>query len=319
MIAEIITIILFSFITSLREILEAALVIGIIIGYLIIINRKDLFIQVIYGILAAILFSIAIGAIFLTIFSDLEAYKKLFEGIVMLFAASVLTWMILWMRRQSQSIRSEIELKIDQTITSKQKAGIFLLVFSSVAREGAELVLFLYANFLDNLDTLDLISTLSALFIGSIAGLLVAIIFAFILFKTTTDLDIKKFFQITSIILIIFAAGLLVHGVHEIFEFLENTSSPLTEFFIWNETWNINDTFLGDIFKSLFGWSYVPEYPNRFEKSFVGSILVGLFGWNDNPSFIEVIAYLSYYVIIVTIIKAMDGIKKTSTESVSTN
>ncbi len=114
--------IIFSFVTSLREVLEAALIIGIIVSYLTFINRKDLHRDVLYGVLGAIGFSIAMAWIFLNFFTGLDEFQKLFEGIVMLIAAGVLSWMILWMNRQAKNIRSDIQEKVDKVITDQEKA-----------------------------------------------------------------------------------------------------------------------------------------------------------------------------------------------------
>lgn len=295
--------IIFSFVTSLREVLEAALIIGIITSYLTFIDRKDLYRDILYGVLGAIGFSIGMAGVFLVFFAGLEEYQKLFEGIIMLLAAGVLSWMILWMNRQAKTIRSDIQEKVDRIITQQEKAGIILLVFFSVAREGAELVLLLYANYVGTVEETGVLVGLITNFTGFIVGLIIASVLAYLLFKTTRRLNMKSFFQITSVILIIFAAGLLAHGLHELFEFLEITNSPLANFFIWSEVWNVNETFIGDILQFFFGWSYDPLKPGRFEKSIIGGIIVGLFGWNDNPAFIEVAAYILYYILIALTIK----------------
>jgi high-affinity iron transporter len=299
--------IIFSFVTSLREVLETALIIGIIIGYLTKLDRKDLHRDVIYGVLGAIGFSIGMAWIFLNLFTGLTEFQKLFEGVVMLLAVGVLTWMIIWMTRQSKNFRSEFQDRIDKIITNKEKSGIVLLVFFSVSREGAELVLFLYASYLGVVEEVGSVISLTTILTGFIIGLAVATVLAFLLFKTTGRLNIKKFFQVTSVILIIFAAGLLAHGIHEIYEFLEITGSSLTSNFLWTEVWNINNTPLGDLLNFFFGWSYDPLNPNRFEKSVVGGIIVGLFGWNDNPALIEVLAYGLYYIIVIFGIKRIQS------------
>ena len=302
---EFLGIVIFSFVTSLREVLEAALIIGIVASYLTKIDRKDLHRDILYGVLGAIVFSMGMAWVFLTFFTDLAEYQKLFEGIVMFLAAAVLSWMIVWMTRQSKNIRSDIQNKVDRVITNQEKTGIILLVFFSVAREGAELVLFLYASFMGSVDDVGIATALSASSIGFFIGLLVASIMAFVLFATTRKLDIKKFFQVTSVILIIFAAGLLAHGVHEIYEFLELSGSSFINNVIWTEVWNINNTPLGELLTLLFGWSYNPLNPARFEKSAVGGIIVGLFGWNDNPALIEVLVYGLYFVLIFFAIRHM--------------
>ncbi|NHJ01719.1 MAG: hypothetical protein EAX86_06220 [Candidatus Heimdallarchaeota archaeon] len=299
---EIIGDIIFSFVTALREVLEAALIIGIVSSYISKVKRKDLLKEIWLGVITATVFSIAMAWFFLNMFSGLEEYQKLFESIIMFIAAGVLTWMVFWMSRQSKSIKSEMEEKIDQIITTQQKTGLFLLVFFSVVREGAELVLFLFANYTGNIEEAGIYIALGTTILGFTLGLILAVIMAYIIFKTTYMLDLKKFFQITSFILIIFAAGLLAHGIHEFYEFLEITNTDFARSFIWTELWNINDGILGNIFQFVFGWSYDPQYPLRFEKSVIGGIFAGLFGWNDNPALLEVLGYISYYLAILIIL-----------------
>lgn len=305
---EILGTVIFSFVTSLREVLEAALIIGIIASYLAIVDRRDLYRDILYGVLVAIIFSLGMAWVFLTFFTDLAEFQKLFEGISMLLAAVVLSWMIVWMTRQSRNIRSDIEDKVDKIITNQEKAGITFLVFISVAREGAELVLFLYVSYMGSLGDVGVVTAFSAITIGFLTGLLYASIMAFLLFTTTRQLDIKKFFQVTSVILIIFAAGLLAHGIHEIYEFIEISGSSFINNVIWMEVWNINDSLIGEFLLLLFGWSYDPLNPTRFEKSAVGGIIVGLFGWNDNPALIEVFAYGLYYVVIIFAIRRIKSL-----------
>ena len=97
--AEFFAVFTYSFITSLREVIEAVLVIGIVASYLTRLDRRDLYRDVILGIIAAIVFSIGLGVVFLIAFDELGIYQELFEGVVMLLAAAVLTWMIYWMTR----------------------------------------------------------------------------------------------------------------------------------------------------------------------------------------------------------------------------
>lgn len=295
--------IIFSFIISLREVLEATLIIGIISSYLQMINRKDLQRDILLGIIGAVAFSLSLAWIFLNLLPDLTGYQKLMEGTIMLLAAFVLSWMIIWMNQQAKNIKSEFQKKIDLAITKQQKMGIILLVFFSVAREGAELVLFLYTNYLGNVENYGTLISFLISLVGFTLGVITASGIAFILFRTTKQLDVKKFFQVTSIILLFFAAGLFAHAIHEIYEFLEINGSSLANIFIWVEVWNINNTFIGDILYFLFSWSYDPIYSARFEKSMIGGIIVGLFGWNDNPALIEVIVYVSYLLIVFLTLK----------------
>ncbi|MHA1226464.1 MAG: FTR1 family iron permease [Candidatus Hodarchaeales archaeon] len=306
MVLEYLSIVLFSLVTSLREILEAALIIGIILGYLKVINRNDLRRDVLYGVLSAVFFSLALGLFFVVLSNEFQAFEKLFEAFIMLIAAAMITWVVLWINTQKKYVRSNLESKMGSIISKKQRMSFFLLVFFSVAREGAELVLLLYSSYISFVAESGFVITISSIFIGFLAGVSLAIIMTLIMYKTSYKLETKKFFAITSVILIVFAAGLIVHGLHELFEYFETSGSTLSSLFIWTELWNINDTFLGDILKFFFGWSYNPFLPNRFEKSVIGSILVGLFGWNDNPSLIEVVAYLTYLLLIVVKMKKIN-------------
>ncbi len=304
---EIISVLTISFISALREVLEAILIIGIILSFLQINDRQDLYRDVLYGAIAAIFASLGLAWIFLTILEGIQAYQELFEGIIMLLAAGFITWMIIWMTKQSRSIKSELEEKIAITISDRQRLGLILIVFFSVAREGAELVIFLYAAYIDNYVTLGVPITSLSIISGLILGILISAILSILLFRYSYQLNTKRFFKFTSIVLIVFAAGLLAHGLHEIFEFLESTSNPFAEVFIWTEVWNINNTLLGDVLRFVFGWAYDPEYASRFEKSVIGGILAGLFGWNDNPVLIEVVAYVLYFLGIYKGIKWING------------
>ena len=306
MLSEIISVLIISFISSLREVLEAILIIGIIMGFLQMIDRKDLYRDVVYGVTGAIFASIGLGWLFLTVLEGITAYQELFEGTIMLLAAGFITWMIIWMMNQSKSIKSDLEDKITTTISEQQRFGLMLIVFFSVAREGAELVIFLYAAYLDNYLVLGTTITTLTIFGGLLGGILISILASILLYKYSYKLNIQQFFRFTSIILIIFAAGLLAHGLHEIFEFLESTSNPFAETFIWTEVWNINDTVLGDALNFIFGWSYDPNYSTRFEKSVIGGLLAALFGWNDNPALIEVLLYIGYFLGIFLIIKKIN-------------
>ncbi|MHA1979355.1 MAG: FTR1 family iron permease [Candidatus Hodarchaeales archaeon] len=273
------------------------------LSFLQINDRRDLYRDVWYGTIAAILASLGLAWIFLTILDGIKAYQELFEGLIMLLAAGFITWMIIWMTKQSRSIKTELEEKIATSISERQRMGLILIVFFSVAREGAELVIFLYAAYIDNYLTLGVPTAAISIGIGFTLGILVSAFASVLLFRYSYQLNTKRFFQFTSIILIIFAAGLLAHGIHEIFEFLESSSNPFAETFIWTEVWNINHTFLGDVLQFFFGWTYDPNYSSRFEKSIIGGILAGLFGWNDNPALIEVVAYLLYFLGIYKAIK----------------
>jgi len=263
-----------TYLLSLREGLEAALIIGIVLGALSKIRRSDLAPAVWLGALSAVGVSI-LTAILLTSFGmSLEAEaEQIFEGITMLIAAGILTWMIFWMRKQARFLKSELEAGVNKAAASAGKGSMFWLAFIAVVREGIELALFITAAFFAG-DRSQVTSNIIQTLVGTILGLGTAILLGWTLFATTVRLDLRRFFQATSILLILFAAGLVAHGVHE---FNEVGWIPAVVEHIWDVNALVD------------------------ENSIVGQLLRRLFGYNGNPSLTEMIAYFAY-LIVVTIL-----------------
>src|SRR5215211_7392356 len=137
-----------TYLLSLREGLEAALIIGILLGALSKIRRTDLSPTVWLGTLSDIGISI-VTAVLLTSFgmSLEDPAEAIFEGITMLIAAGILTWMIFWMGKQARFLRSELEAGVNKAAASAGKTAVFWLAFIAVVREGIELALFITAAF----------------------------------------------------------------------------------------------------------------------------------------------------------------------------
>lgn len=253
-----------SYILSLREGLEAALIIGIVLGALRQMRRRDLASPVWSGALSAALLSL-LAAIFLTYFGlELQdPVEAIFDGLTMLLAAGVLTWMIFWMSRRARTLKSTLESNV-QHASQGGKRALFGLAFLAVLREGVELALFLTAA--------TLASDARQTIFGSLLGLGTAILLGWSLFATTARLDLRRFFQVTGVLLIFFAAGLVAHSVHEFNEV--GWIPPVIQ-----HIWNIN--------------------PLLDEKSTLGQMLVALFGYNGDPSLTEIAAYLAYFAAIL--------------------
>ena len=253
-----------SYLLSLREGIEAALIIGILLGALRQMRRAELSSSVWVGVISASLLSV-LASILLTVLGlSLEGRtEQIFEGITMLLAASVLTWMIFWMSRQSRNIKGELESGVHRAAFEGGKRGLFVLAFLAVLREGIELALFLAAAVFAS----DVQQTL----IGTFLGLGIAILLGWSLFATTVRLDLRRFFRVTGFLLILFAAGLVAHGVHE---FNEAGLLPA----VIEHVWNVN--------------------PILDEASTLGSMFAALFGYNGDPSLTEVTAYLAYFITI---------------------
>lgn len=260
-----------TYLLSLREGLEAALIIGIVLGALSKIQRRDLAPAIWFGTFAAVAVSI-LAAVLLTSFGmSLEgASEEIFEGITMLIAAGILTWMIFWMGKQARFLKSELEAGVSKAAASVGTLAIFWLAFLAVVREGVELAIFIAAAFFASNQS-ELGSNVVPILSGTILGLTTAAVLGWMLFATTMRLNLRRFFQVTGILLILFAAGLVAHGVHEL---NEAAIIPV----IIDPVWSIN-AILNEV-------------------SLVGQLLVALFGYNGNPSLTEVLAYLSYLIIV---------------------
>ena len=253
-----------SYLLSLREGIEAALIVGIVLVALRQMRRTDLSSAVWIGVISASILSILAGVLLTVLGLSFEGKAEwVFEGITMLLAAGVLTWMIFWMSRQARNIKGDLESGVYKTAVEGGKRGLFALAFLAVLREGIELALFLVASVFSS----DLQQTL----IGAFLGFGTAILLGWSLFATTVLLDLRRFFQVTGFLLILFAAGLVAHGVHE---FNEAGLIPS----VIEHVWNVN--------------------PILDENSMLGSMLKALFGYNGNPSLTEVLAYFAYFVAI---------------------
>ena len=196
-----------SFIITFREVLEAALVVGIILSYLVRVKQTKYNTVVYAGVISGIVASI-IGAVLFTKLAGgfTGSAEEIFEGITMLVGAALLTTMILWMMRQKH-IAKELENRVATELTEAHKFGIFSLVFVAILREGIETVIFLRAA--------TLVSTGNAM-IGALTGIIAAVLLGYAIFLGSMKINIKRFFNITSMLLILFAAGLVAHGVHEL-------------------------------------------------------------------------------------------------------
>jgi high-affinity iron transporter len=260
-----------TYLLSLREGLEAALIIGIVLGAVNKIRRNDLTPAVWLGILSAVIVSI-LTAVILTAFgmSLEDEAEQIFEGITMLIAAGILTWMIFWMGKQARFLKSELEAGVNKAAASTGKRAVFWLAFVAVVREGVELAIFITAAlFAGSAESAN--SNIIQVLAGTILGLGTAALLGYTIFATTVRLDLRRFFQVTGLLLILFAAGLVAHGVHE---FNEAGWIPA----IVEHVWDVN--MILD------------------ENSLAGELLKTLFGYNGNPSLTEILAYFAYIAIV---------------------
>jgi high-affinity iron transporter len=240
-------------------------------------GKRKLNIFLYSGVIAAVGASLLLGLAISMVYGGLEdAFAGVFDGVAALTAAGVLTYMIVWMTRHAQTIRSELEQKLESSITTGQRLGVASLSFVAVFREGVETVLFL--------TTLAVIDSTGTL-VGAVAASLTAIALAVLLMNGIRRLSTKSLFQVTSMFLIVFAAGLTGYGVHELVEAGERSGIELG--ILGQQAFNINPPVNPD-----------GSYPLLHDKGAIGSVLTTLVGYAGNPEWLRVIAYLAYWVVL---------------------
>lgn len=248
-----------SFLITFRETLEASLVIGIVLAYLRNTHNAQHERYAWMGVGSGIILSIAFAALFQAVFGGLTGEaEEIYESVTMLIAAALITWMVLWMLGQSRRLRSNLERKVETHMSDDHPIGIFLLTLLSVGREGTEMVIFLQAA---------LLQTRSAhASLGAGLGMVLSIAMSYAVFRGMRRLPLGAFLRVSSVLLILFAAGLVAHGVRA----LASDFPPS----LLATAWNIN-----------------PLLP---EDGPMGSVLAGVFGYNSDPSIIEVLTYIGY-------------------------
>lgn len=259
-----------SFIVLFREAFEAALIVGIILGYLKRTGATGQVATVWYGTVAAILVSLALGFAFQAFAVNFTGPNEaIFEGITMLVTAALLSTLIIYMVRVKPSVK-QIENEASQSLFGGKTWGLFLLVFVSILREGIETVLFLIGLNVSGMEAL----------VGGLLGLAVGVGLVYMLFQGMVRLNFKVLFNVTNALLILIAAGLVAHGIREL-----QSAGLITA--LTTDVWDINPPLNPD-----------GTYPPLHDKGAIGSLLSGIFGYNGDPSILEVLSYLGYLALI---------------------
>lgn len=262
-----------TFLITLRETLEAAIIVGILFTYLNRIGQSRYYSYIYYGVFAAIGASVAF-AYFSNIISELfyDGGQEIFEASIMFLAVGVLTYMVVWMHHNAREIKGRLQKKADAAVARKRLWALALLSFVGVFREGVETVLFLWGLFLQA-KTREVVDLSIA---GGIVGVVSAIFLAWLFFKGFGHLDLRVFFRVTGILLIFIAAGLLASGIGKLQ--MAGIVPPVVEA-VWDTSWLID------------------------ERSLIGSLLSGLLGYNANPSLMEILFYLMYFPMVLLLLR----------------
>lgn len=195
----------------LREGFEASLVVGIVLAFLDRSGRRDGFVAVWIGVALALALSVLVGLALFVVGAELDGRSEyLFEGLTMIAAAGLLTWMVFWMRAQSRTLRRSLEGQVETALATGSAFGLGVVAFVGVLREGVETALFLFSMTEKSSPMVSLVSAL--------VGLAIALALGYAFYRGSHRLDLRRFFQVTSGLLLVFAGWLLAGGLAELAE-----------------------------------------------------------------------------------------------------
>lgn len=251
---------------TFREGLEAFLVVGIILAYLGRTNLKRYNKWIYLGVALGIVSAFGIGILFQLYYSGFESKmgELRLKIAIMGFAVVVLTYMVVWMSRNSRSIKGNVERVMDIAVSTGSVATLVFMAYLAILREGFETVLFLGAIFGDNMQ--------APVFYGGAIGLVLSLVATIALFRGMRQIPIKMFFKVTGGLIVVIAAGLCVNvvGVMQDINML-----PFVKASLFDIGWIMNDS------------------------SSVGIFFKALFGYTHSPSLMQVTAYLSYLTLAI--------------------
>jgi high-affinity iron transporter len=255
--------VLATFVIGLREGLEAALIVGIIAGFLANQGRRDALRQVWVGVGIAVLICVAVGVALELLTADLpQAAQEGFETLIGLFAVAMVTYMILWMRRHARHMRAELESSATAALARGSAGALVGMAFLAVLREGFETAVFLLAAFQASTSPLEAGG-------GALLGVIIAVVLGYGIYRGGVRLNMARFFRITGAVLVIVAAGLLMTAAHTAHE----------------AGWiNFGQQQAADL-----SWLVQPGTP-------ISSLLTGVLGIQPFPTVVEAVIWLVYAV-----------------------
>jgi high-affinity iron transporter len=257
-----------NYLIGLREGLEASLVVVILIAYLVKTERRHLLPRIWGGVAAAVVLSLAFGALLTFGPQSLtfQAQEGL-GGILSIIAVGFVTWMVFWMARHARGLSGELRGKID-TAAEGGRASLVVVAFLAVGREGLETALFLWSAAQATGDSQ------SAGLVGGTLGILTAVVMGYFFYKGVLKINLAKFFRYTGIILIVVAAGVLSYGVHDLQE--------------------------AGILPGLYNLAF--DVSNQVpESSWYGTLLKGTVNFSPNTTWLQAVAWLLYLIPTMTV------------------
>lgn len=280
-----------TFVITLREGVEAALVVGIVLAYLNKAEQRHLNAWVWQGVISGLGASGLVGLVFVGIFqvvgSANQTYapvlKPLLEGVFSVVAIVMLSWMLIWMTQQSRLLKAQIEGSMRSTLATSEGAGwgIFTLIFFAVLREGFETIVFIAAKFQQG----------AVPVLGAVAGLIGAVAIGVLLFRLGVKINLRVFFQVMGVFLLLIVAGLVVSALAHLDLALSRlaTMQPAASL-CWGNNSPDSSCILGSRL-----WETRQILP---EREFPGIILHTLFGYEDQVYTLEALSYVLFWIFV---------------------
>jgi high-affinity iron transporter len=281
-----------TFIITLREGVEAALVVGIVFAYLKKAGQTHLKNWIYFGISAGIAVSIMAGVAFEWIIKSLGAANQqyagaiepLMEGVFGVLAIGLLSWMLIWMSKHAKGLKQEVESAVSGALKTDTQAGwgIFWLIFFAILREGFETVLFIASKFQQGIVPA----------VGAIAGVATASLIGVMLFKWGMRLNIRKFFMVMGVLLLLIIAGLVVTSLGKFDQAINSIAQMNREsqgmcFFHERFAKPVDkDCILGPMV-----WNFSKIMP---EEQFPGMVFSALFGYVQRLYLVQAIGYVVF-------------------------
>ncbi|WP_345764086.1 iron uptake transporter permease EfeU [Diaminobutyricibacter sp. McL0608] len=256
-----------NYLIGLREGLEAALVVGILVAYIVKVGRRDVLRNMWFGVGIAIVVPLGVGAILTwgPYGMSFEAQETL-GGTLSIVAVGLVTWMVFWMGKTARTLKSTLHSRVDSALLGAGW-GIILLAALSVGREGIETSLFVWA-------TVASVGGSWVPAVGALLGILTAVVIEIFIYRGFVKINLGKFFTWTGVFLIVVAAGVLAYGVGDLQE-----AGVLPG--VGRHAYDIS--------------TIIPS------SSWYGTVLQGIVNFNPSPSWLQVGAWVAYLAVVGTL------------------
>ena len=273
-----------NFLIALREGVEAALIVGVVAAYLVKVGRKNLLPKVWLGVVIAAAIPLSLGAIMTWGPYTLSFQaQEILGGTLSLVAVAMVTWMILWMSSNSRQFARKLREDTAAQLASGSDWGVVWIAFIAVAREGIETALFVWATIKSSAE-----NAIAAPALGVVTGLLVAVVIGWLIYTGAARINLSIFFNITGLLLIFVAAGIVSYGIGDLQEasVIPGWGTPIYDITAYLDG-------------SLYSWLTT--------SSWWWTLLEAMFNVNASPTHLQLIGWVLYIVIILPLFLVRSG------------